>query len=165
MCMLTYGMLNSLRGAAAGTGLDVTGNCSRRSATLAWYNSIYNSLRNGGRSQPYEFPKPGSPTSGDTMTSTTSKHIVAFPYHAWGMFLFRVYVCMVMIELNFRLAGHARPLINLAGRLVKLRNITVTLLTTNQIYDRTVSELARSFVPGEEEFASRIRYGSSSYKC
>ncbi|KAL1942712.1 hypothetical protein VTO73DRAFT_4952 [Trametes versicolor] len=70
------------------------------------------------------------------MATTTPKHIVAFPYQAWG---------------------HARPLINLAGRLVKLRNITVTLLTTNQLYDRTVCELARSFVPGEEEFASRIR--------
>ncbi|OJT10140.1 UDP-glycosyltransferase 73C1 [Trametes pubescens] len=68
--------------------------------------------------------------------STTPKHIVAFPYQAWG---------------------HARPLINLAARLVKLRDITVTLLTTNQFYDRTVSELERSFVPGEEEFANRMR--------
>ncbi len=53
---------------------------------------------------------------------------------------------------------HARPLINLTAKLVKLRNINVTLLTTNDFYDRAVSELARSFVPGEEEFAKRIRY-------
>lgn len=68
---------------------------------------------------------------------------------------------MAVTELGFRLPGHARPLINLAARLVKLRNITVTLLTTNQLYSRAVSELARSFVPGEEEFANRIRYGLS----
>lgn len=47
---------------------------------------------------------------------------------------------------------------------MKLRDVAVTLLTTNQLYDRTVSELARSFVPGEEEFASRIRYGLALYK-
>lgn len=70
---------------------------------------------------------------------------------------------MAVTELDFRLSGHARPLINLAARLVKLRNITVTLLTTNQLYSRAVSELARSFVPGEEEFANRIRYGLSYY--
>ncbi|EIW63128.1 UDP-Glycosyltransferase/glycogen phosphorylase [Trametes versicolor FP-101664 SS1] len=66
----------------------------------------------------------------------TPKHIVAVPYQAWG---------------------HARPLINLAARLVKLRNIAVTLLTTSQLYSRAISEIARSFVPGEEEFANRIR--------
>ncbi|KAL1942706.1 hypothetical protein VTO73DRAFT_4946 [Trametes versicolor] len=68
--------------------------------------------------------------------SAAPKHIVAFPYQAWG---------------------HARPLINLTAKLVKLRNINVTLLSTNEFYDRAVSELARSFVPGEEEFAKRIR--------
>ncbi|EIW63123.1 UDP-Glycosyltransferase/glycogen phosphorylase [Trametes versicolor FP-101664 SS1] len=73
--------------------------------------------------------------------STSPKHIVAFPYQAWG---------------------HARPLINLAARLVKLRDINVTLLSTDLFYDRAVAELARSFVPGEEEFAKRIRVVSLS---
>ncbi|OJT12307.1 UDP-glycosyltransferase 73E1 [Trametes pubescens] len=73
--------------------------------------------------------------------STAPKHIVAFPYQAWG---------------------HARPLINLAARLVKMRNINVTMLSTDLFYDRAVAELARSFVPGEEEFAKRIRVVSLS---
>ncbi|KAI0353321.1 UDP-Glycosyltransferase/glycogen phosphorylase [Trametes cingulata] len=68
--------------------------------------------------------------------SSTPKHIVAFPYQAWG---------------------HARPLINLSAKLVKLRDVTVTLLTTDGFYDRAVAELARSFTPGEEKFAKRIR--------
>ncbi|KAI0631464.1 UDP-Glycosyltransferase/glycogen phosphorylase [Trametes polyzona] len=66
----------------------------------------------------------------------TTPHIVSFPYQAWG---------------------HARPLINLSARLVKLRDVNVTLLATNAFYDRIVDELARSFSPGEEDFAKRVR--------
>ncbi|KAI0631466.1 UDP-Glycosyltransferase/glycogen phosphorylase [Trametes polyzona] len=66
----------------------------------------------------------------------TTPHIVSFPYQAWG---------------------HARPLINLSARLVKLRDVNVTLLATNAFYDRIVAELARSFSPGEEDFAKRVR--------
>ncbi|KAH9851061.1 UDP-Glycosyltransferase/glycogen phosphorylase [Lenzites betulinus] len=71
--------------------------------------------------------------------SAAPKHLVAFPYQAWG---------------------HARPLINLSARLVKLKNINITFLSTDAFYDRAVSELARSFVEGEEEYAKRIRVAS-----
>ncbi|KAI0769592.1 UDP-Glycosyltransferase/glycogen phosphorylase [Trametes elegans] len=64
------------------------------------------------------------------------KHIAVFTYPAWG---------------------HARPLINLVARLVKMKVVNVTLLSTDGFYDRTVAELARSFAPGEEECARRIR--------
>ncbi|KAI0633619.1 UDP-Glycosyltransferase/glycogen phosphorylase [Trametes polyzona] len=68
--------------------------------------------------------------------STSPKHIVAFPYEAWG---------------------HARPLINLSARLVKLRDVNVTILSTNAFHERAVAELARSFTPAESHFAKRIR--------
>ncbi|KAI0674843.1 UDP-Glycosyltransferase/glycogen phosphorylase [Trametes maxima] len=71
------------------------------------------------------------------MSASTQKHIVAFTVQAWG---------------------HARPLINLSARLVKLRpHVVVTFLTSNTLYDRSSAELARSFVPGEEEAAGRVR--------
>lgn len=53
--------------------------------------------------------------------------------------------------------GHARPLVNLAARLVRLRPVAVTLLTTDAFYDRIKNELARSFDTDEEELVSRIR--------
>lgn len=56
-----------------------------------------------------------------------------------------------------RSSGHARPLINLFARFVKLRPVTVTLIATNAFYDRVKSELARSFDADEEELAARIR--------
>ncbi|KAI0827302.1 UDP-Glycosyltransferase/glycogen phosphorylase [Trametes gibbosa] len=74
------------------------------------------------------------------MSAAAPKHIVAFPYQAWG---------------------HARPLINLAARLVKLRDINVTFISTDLFYDRIISELARSFVAGQEEYAKRIRVVSA----
>ena len=56
-----------------------------------------------------------------------------------------------------RSLGHARPLINLFARFVKLRPVTVTLIATNAFYDRVKNELARSFDADEEELAARIR--------
>ena len=53
--------------------------------------------------------------------------------------------------------GHARPLIHLAARLVRLRPVTFTFLTTDDFYDRINKELARSFDTDEEELASRVR--------
>ena len=53
--------------------------------------------------------------------------------------------------------GHARPLINLAARLARLRPVTFTFLTTDDFYDRINKELARSFDTDEEELASRVR--------
>lgn len=112
--------------------------------------------------QPYKSPQarqPHPPVTPCPLHRNTSLRSPTKP----GVCLFSC-LRMAMIGLNFRLTGHARPLINLAARLVKLRDITVTLLTTNQFYDRTVSELERSFVPGEEEFANRMRYASASYE-
>lgn len=53
--------------------------------------------------------------------------------------------------------GHARPLINLFARFVKLRPVTVTLMATNAFYDRIKNELARSFDADEEHLAAHIR--------
>ncbi|KAM5530918.1 hypothetical protein V8D89_015408 [Ganoderma adspersum] len=69
-------------------------------------------------------------------TTLTHNHIVGYPYQAWG---------------------HARPLINLFARFVKLRPVTVTLIATNAFYDRVKNELARSFDSNDEEPAGRIR--------
>ena len=54
--------------------------------------------------------------------------------------------------------GHARPLVHLSARLVKLRPINVTILTSTAYYPRITTELARSFDPEEEEYAKRIRF-------
>ncbi|KAH9858609.1 UDP-Glycosyltransferase/glycogen phosphorylase [Lenzites betulinus] len=68
--------------------------------------------------------------------STAQKHVVAFPYQAWG---------------------HTRSLVHLIAHLVKLRDIRVTFISTDAFYDRTVTELARGFVAGQEEYAQRVR--------
>ncbi|KAI0664707.1 UDP-Glycosyltransferase/glycogen phosphorylase [Cubamyces menziesii] len=70
------------------------------------------------------------------MSTSTQKHVVAFPFQAWG---------------------HCRPLITLAARFVKLRPVYVTFLTTSMVYDKVQAELARNFEPGEEESAGRVR--------
>ena len=57
--------------------------------------------------------------------------------------------------------GHARPLVNFCARLTKLQSdIYVTVLTTDAFFDRMVKELSRSYDPGEEGAAERIRYVS-----
>ncbi|RPD78353.1 UDP-Glycosyltransferase/glycogen phosphorylase [Lentinus tigrinus ALCF2SS1-7] len=73
--------------------------------------------------------------------AVSQKHIVTHTTMAWG---------------------HARPLVHLSARLVKLRPINLTLLTTSAYYPRIVTELARSFDPEEEEYATRIRVVSIS---
>ncbi|RDX55143.1 UDP-Glycosyltransferase/glycogen phosphorylase [Lentinus brumalis] len=45
----------------------------------------------------------------------------------------------------------------LAARLVKLREVTVTLFTVPSFYDNVQAEIARDFFPGEELLASRLR--------
>ncbi|KAI0644664.1 UDP-Glycosyltransferase/glycogen phosphorylase [Trametes meyenii] len=71
------------------------------------------------------------------MSTAAQKHVVAFTVQAWG---------------------HQRPLLNLTARLVKLRpNVVITFLTTNALYDRSSIELSRSFVPGEEDAAAKVR--------
>ncbi|KAI0738932.1 UDP-Glycosyltransferase/glycogen phosphorylase [Daedaleopsis nitida] len=69
--------------------------------------------------------------------SDTGIHIVCHPTQAWG---------------------HVRPLIHLAARLVKLRRLNLTFLTTNGYIERVKTELARSFEDGDDdEYAKRIR--------
>lgn len=51
--------------------------------------------------------------------------------------------------------GHVRPLIHLSARIVKLRPIVVTFVTTNAFYERAKTELTRSFE--DEESAKRVR--------
>ncbi|KAI0371040.1 UDP-Glycosyltransferase/glycogen phosphorylase [Pilatotrama ljubarskyi] len=68
--------------------------------------------------------------------SATQKHVVAFTYQSWG---------------------HARPLIHLCARFVKLREVYVTFLVPDSLLDRATSELSRSFAPGEDQPASRLR--------
>ncbi|KAH9832558.1 uncharacterized protein C8Q71DRAFT_258990 [Rhodofomes roseus] len=60
----------------------------------------------------------------DLSVPSSHGHIVVFAYEAWG---------------------HARPLCNLAARLVQSRNIIVTFFTTPAFYDRVMSELLRNF--------------------
>ncbi|KAM5530920.1 hypothetical protein V8D89_015410 [Ganoderma adspersum] len=68
--------------------------------------------------------------------ATPQNHIIGYAYQGWG---------------------HARPLVNFAARLVRLRPIMVTFLTTDGFYDRIKNELGRSFDVDEEELAARIR--------
>ncbi|TFK89457.1 glycosyltransferase family 1 protein [Polyporus arcularius HHB13444] len=68
--------------------------------------------------------------------SAPQKHIVTYTASAWG---------------------HARPLVHLSARLVKLRPVNVTILTNTAYYTRITTELARSFEPEDEEHANRIR--------
>lgn len=58
--------------------------------------------------------------------------------------------------------GHTRSLVHLIAHLVKLRDINVTFVSTDAFYDRTVTELARGFVAGQEEYAQRVRYAAPS---
>lgn len=50
-----------------------------------------------------------------------------------------------------------RPLVHLAARMVKLRPIVLTMITTHAFFDRVKTEFARSFDEGEDEYANRIR--------
>ena len=54
-------------------------------------------------------------------------------------------------------SGHMRPLVHLAARMVKLRPIVLTMITTHAFFDRVKTEFARSFDEGEDEYANRIR--------
>ncbi|KAH9851322.1 UDP-Glycosyltransferase/glycogen phosphorylase [Lenzites betulinus] len=70
--------------------------------------------------------------------SATQKHIVVFPYQAWG---------------------HTRPLVHLTARLVKLRlDVHVTFILTDAYYDRTVAEYERTDMG---EYARHIRVVSA----
>ncbi|KAI0675038.1 UDP-Glycosyltransferase/glycogen phosphorylase [Trametes maxima] len=69
--------------------------------------------------------------------SVPSKHIVGFPFQAWG---------------------HARPLANLVTRLVKLDpRLFTTLLVTNSFFDQMLMEVASNFGPEEKHYVQQIR--------
>ena len=46
---------------------------------------------------------------------------------------------------------------------MKLRPVTLTLLTSNAFYDRVTKELSRSFDSGDKELAERIRSAANCY--
>lgn len=53
--------------------------------------------------------------------------------------------------------GHVRPMCALVAKLVRLRDADVTFMTTCQMFDKTVEEIARNFEHGEDALQSRIR--------
>ncbi|OSD03899.1 glycosyltransferase family 1 protein [Trametes coccinea BRFM310] len=72
----------------------------------------------------------------DTTLSAPKSHLVAFAYEAWG---------------------HVRPLIVLCARIAKAGPVLTTVLTPLSLYERTKTELARNFAPGEQAYLSRVR--------
>ena len=46
---------------------------------------------------------------------------------------------------------------HLVARIVKLRPIVLTMLTTDSFYERVKTEMARSFDANETEYAERVR--------
>ncbi|KAI0745368.1 UDP-Glycosyltransferase/glycogen phosphorylase [Earliella scabrosa] len=68
--------------------------------------------------------------------SSEKKHIVCYCVQAWG---------------------HTRPMTHLVARIVKLRPIVLTMLTTDSFYERVKTEMARSFDANEAEYAERVR--------
>ncbi|KAI9062595.1 glycosyltransferase family 1 protein [Trametes sanguinea] len=64
------------------------------------------------------------------------KHILLFPAQMWG---------------------HARGLSLLAGRIVRMRPVIVTLCLVEQLWDKAIAEIKSDFAPGvEEEALSRV---------
>ena len=58
----------------------------------------------------------------------------------------------------YPISGHTRPLLSFTARLVKLNStLSVTILLTNEHFDRAVKELARSIEVGDEDTSKRIR--------
>ncbi|EIN06280.1 UDP-Glycosyltransferase/glycogen phosphorylase [Punctularia strigosozonata HHB-11173 SS5] len=54
--------------------------------------------------------------------------------------------------------GHARPLCNLASKIVQSRSTYITLLTSPSLVDKVHNEIGRSFGPDEENTKQRIRF-------
>lgn len=53
--------------------------------------------------------------------------------------------------------GHTRPLCGLAAKIVKLRPVHITLLTTQPFCERVKAEVARNFGPDEEFQRTLVR--------
>ncbi|KAI8974583.1 UDP-Glycosyltransferase/glycogen phosphorylase [Trametes punicea] len=73
------------------------------------------------------------------MAPRAEKHILLCPAHMWG---------------------HARGLFLLAGRIVRLRPVVVTLCIPDKLYDRATAEILSDFSPADTEYLSRIQQGS-----
>ncbi|OSD06681.1 glycosyltransferase family 1 protein [Trametes coccinea BRFM310] len=69
------------------------------------------------------------------MTAENAKHIVLVPMIMWG---------------------HARPMCTLAARLVKLRDVVVTMFMSGAFAERVRAEIGKDFEPGEAAFLARI---------
>ncbi|CDO75271.1 Glycosyltransferase Family 1 protein [Trametes cinnabarina] len=74
------------------------------------------------------------------MTVENAKHIVLVP--------------MIMWDVNY--AGHARPMCTLATRLVKLRNVVITMFMSAAFYERVQAEIVKDFDPEEAALLSKI---------
>ncbi|KAI8989209.1 hypothetical protein BD414DRAFT_536507 [Trametes punicea] len=70
------------------------------------------------------------------MAPHANKHILLCPVHLWG---------------------HARGLSILAGRMVRLQPVVVTLCVPCKLYDRTVAEILSDIAPEDKECLSRIQ--------
>lgn len=60
-------------------------------------------------------------------------------------------------RLRLTTPGHARPLINLVTRLVKLHPLDITLLVTDGFLDQAFEEVRRNFGPDEQDYVTSIR--------
>ncbi|KAI9067516.1 glycosyltransferase family 1 protein [Trametes sanguinea] len=69
------------------------------------------------------------------MSVKDAKHIVLVPMIMWG---------------------HTRPMCTLAARLVKLRNVIVTMFMSGAFAERVRAEIVKDFEPGEEALLARI---------
>ncbi|KAL7280460.1 hypothetical protein ACG7TL_005391 [Trametes sanguinea] len=71
------------------------------------------------------------------MTPEHPKHVLLFPAHMWG---------------------HARDVSLLAGRMVRMRPVIITLWLVEQLWDKAMAEIKSDFAPSlEEEALSRIQ--------
>ncbi|KAI0661267.1 UDP-Glycosyltransferase/glycogen phosphorylase [Cubamyces menziesii] len=67
---------------------------------------------------------------------TNDRHIVAFPFQAWG---------------------HTRPLVNLATQLMRMRPCTVTLLVTDKFLEQAQAEVGRNLASDGHAYDKYIR--------
>lgn len=87
------------------------------------------------------------------MPASLALHIAVFAHAAWGR---SVLVALLGTATDIA-QGHIRPLCALSSKMVHLRDVHVTFLTSRQLRDKVAAEVARSFEDGEEDLESRIR--------
>ncbi|CDO77370.1 Glycosyltransferase Family 1 protein [Trametes cinnabarina] len=69
------------------------------------------------------------------MGTEVQKHILLLPVHMWG---------------------HARAMALLAGRMVRMRPVVVTLCIADKLWDRTMAEIKSDFSPEEADYLGHI---------